>query len=533
VTFAGPAPELTPGAIIGGRLRVERVLGRGGMGVVVAAHHLQLDTRVAIKFLHSEMLSDSEAVARFSREARAAVKITSEHVARVLDVGSLESGAPYIVMEFLEGRDLSSWLQSSGPMPVEQAVEFLLHACDALAEAHSLGIVHRDLKPSNLFCIRTPDGNLSVKVLDFGISKLGEAGRNSAMSAVTRTVALMGTPFYMSPEQMKSAKSADAQSDIWALGVILYELLSGKVPFHGEAITEIAVKVATTSPATLRGARMDVPRELEAIVMRCLEKDKAKRYPSVAELAVALRPFAPRRAHVCVDRVLGIARAGRTGSTLAAPSLQGSSTVVPPETSSPFSASMAPSSPAGRRSQLALVVSIVGVALGAAVIGGIAWSHRNHPGEATAAAPLAPASSAPTADVPAAPAPAAVLPPAQAGSYAPAAEGGEAVPSHAALAPAPAGSAVASEGTHGAAPGGHGTAATDSPRTHVQGSAVHADRPATTVAHGAAAEPGSAVAHPPPPASTASSTVQPGCDPPYTLDDQGRKHFKAECFLNH
>jgi serine/threonine protein kinase len=258
----GPSLEVTvkPGDVLAGKYRVERVLGAGGMGVVVAAHHLQLDTRVAIKFLLPGMLANREAVDRFAREARAAVRITSEHVARILDVSTLETGAPYMVMEYLEGGDLAAWLRERGPLPIQQAVEFVLHACVAVAEAHGVGIVHRDLKPANLFCVLRPDGQLSIKVLDFGISKRTDTGKLSEtpVMSVTRTATILGSPLYMSPEQMQSAKGADAQSDIWALGVILYEFLTGRVPFDGEAATEIAVKVATLQPLPIRALRPEI-----------------------------------------------------------------------------------------------------------------------------------------------------------------------------------------------------------------------------------------------------------------------------------
>src|SRR3954463_12881127 len=203
------AASVRAGDILAGKYRIDRVLGVGGMGVVVAAHHMQLDERVAVKFLLPRALKNPEAVTRFIREARAAVKIKSEHVARVTDVGRLENGAPYIVMEYLEGLDLGAWLQQRGPLPVSQAVEFLLQACEAIAEAHALGIVHRDLKPANLFVIRRPDGGLSVKVLDFGIAKRIGAARGAN---ITSTAAVMGSPLYMSPEQLNSSKDADART---------------------------------------------------------------------------------------------------------------------------------------------------------------------------------------------------------------------------------------------------------------------------------------------------------------------------------
>ena len=237
-----------PGDVLVGKYRVERVLGSGGMGVVVAAHHLQLDEKVALKFLRPEALENAEHVARFDREARAAVKIKSEHVARGIDVGKLESGAPYIVMEYLEGGDLSAMLEKSGPLRFDQAVDFVLQACEAIAQAHALGIVHRDLKPSNLFCIQRPDGQLSIKVLDFGISKTtstSASGSGSRDMGMTRTTAIIGSPIYMSPEQMKSSKGVDSRTDIWSLGVILYELLTGRVPFEADTVTELAIRVAT------------------------------------------------------------------------------------------------------------------------------------------------------------------------------------------------------------------------------------------------------------------------------------------------
>jgi len=186
------AASVSVGEILAGKYRIDRVLGAGGMGVVVAAHHLQLDERVAIKFLLPEMLAQQDAVMRFSREARAAVKIKSEHVARVTDVGTLETGAPYMVMEYLEGIDLAE-LVRRGPLPITQAVDFVLQACEAIAEAHALGIVHRDLKPANLFLATLPGGVQSVKVLDFGISKLTGLSASGGQDSATRTKALMGS----------------------------------------------------------------------------------------------------------------------------------------------------------------------------------------------------------------------------------------------------------------------------------------------------------------------------------------------------
>jgi serine/threonine-protein kinase len=310
------------GEILAGKYRVERVLGVGGMGVVVAARHIELDSRVALKFLLPSLLHNREAVTRFARESRAAVKIQSEHVARVLDVGTLHNGAPYMVMEYLEGGDLSAWLQERGPLPVEQAVDFVLQASVAVADAHGLGIIHRDLKPANLFCIRRSDGQFVIKVLDFGISKLTDAARASEppSMSVTKTSAFMGSPLYMSPEQIQSAKDVDPRADLWALGVILFELLTRTVPFPGESFGEIAVKIAARDPMSLRSYRPDVPPALEEVIGRCLAKERGDRYANVGELALALLPFAPKRSKGLVERITGIIQAaGLSQSALAMP----------------------------------------------------------------------------------------------------------------------------------------------------------------------------------------------------------------------
>jgi serine/threonine protein kinase len=298
------AAGVREGDILAGKYRVDRVLGVGGMGVVVAAHHVELDDRVAIKFLLPEALHNGEAVARFAREAQAAVKIKSEHVARVTDVGRLENGAPYIVMEYLEGLDLSAWIQQRGRLPIDHAVEFLLQACEAIAEAHALGIVHRDLKPANLFVIRRPDGGLSVKVLDFGIAKRMNAVGPAA--AITSTAAVMGSPLYMSPEQLNSSKDTDARTDVWALGVILYELLVAESPFLAETMPGVMMKITASEPPPLRARRPEVPAGLERVILTCLEKDRSKRFPTIGDLAHALVEFGTPRSRISVERIAGL-----------------------------------------------------------------------------------------------------------------------------------------------------------------------------------------------------------------------------------
>ncbi len=294
------------GDVIAGKYVVERVLGIGGMGVVVAARHQGLDERVAVKFLQPMLAGHAHAVARFTREARAAVKIKSEHVAKVYDVGELETGTPYIIMEYLEGSDLAHWLSERGVLPIEQAVEFVLEACEAIAEAHALGIVHRDLKPGNLFVVHSIHGSYSIKVLDFGISKLTNSMRLGDGGPVTRTAEFIGSPRYMSPEQMRSSKDVDARTDVWSLGVILYELLAGTCPFAADNLPDLALRVVHADPARLRDQRREVPSGLEQVIRKCLEKTPQERYRSVRELAMALSPFASKRAQSSIQRISAI-----------------------------------------------------------------------------------------------------------------------------------------------------------------------------------------------------------------------------------
>lgn len=295
------ASEFSAGTILDDKYRIEKVLGTGGMGAVLLAHHLDLDERVAIKVLLPQALANPELVERFIREARASIKIKSEHVARVMDVCRLPSGTPYMVMEFLAGEDLARRLARSGALAVSEAVDLILQACEALAEAHVLGIVHRDLKPANLFLVEGVDGREIVKVLDFGISKIPVHGGASA--SMTQTETRMGSPLYMSPEQMKSSKDVDAGTDIWALGVTLHQLITATLPYAAESLPELFHLVMTTPAPGIRKSRPDLPTELEQVVLRCLSKDRGRRYRSVLELADALWPFGTSRASQSRDHV--------------------------------------------------------------------------------------------------------------------------------------------------------------------------------------------------------------------------------------
>jgi serine/threonine protein kinase len=290
------------GTVIAGKYRVEGTLGAGGMGVVVRAHHELLDQKVALKFLLPAALKDKVSVERFLREARAAVKLESEHVARILDLGTLDDGAPYIVMELLDGMDLGDLLQQRGALPVQEAVDYMLEALDAIAEAHARGIVHRDLKPSNLFCARRADGTSTIKVLDFGISKLSVGEEPLTNPALTSSFTVIGSPVYMSPEQFRSSRSVDARGDIWSLGIILYQLLTGRNPFLGNTMGELFTAIITKEPIAPRTIRPDIPPALEGAILRCLRKTPADRYPSSGELAHVLSPFGSGRASRSVKR---------------------------------------------------------------------------------------------------------------------------------------------------------------------------------------------------------------------------------------
>jgi serine/threonine-protein kinase len=365
------------------------------MGIVVQAMHLQLHQPVAMKFLLPEVLGNQQVVQRFLREAQAAVRLRSEHVARVIDVGSLESGAPYMVLEYLDGADLSSFPRSQ--LTIGGIVDLVLQACEALAEAHTLGIVHRDIKPANFFLTRGADGAPLLKVLDFGISKAPTAGSN-----LTATQSVMGTPAYMSPEQMRSSRDVDHRSDIWSLGVVLYELLQGAQPFSTDTFSSMVLKVVNDPLPPLT---VQLPGDLAAIVYRCLEKDPARRFQNVAELAHALAPYAQSetQASISVQRtrsIIGL-EAHRSATEPG-----GARRAIPPSTLSGAASARNTASTGGRRwpivAGLGVLAGVVAVAI-VASNGGGAGSGKKADGMAPAARPDIAAPPPPVAATPAAP----------------------------------------------------------------------------------------------------------------------------------
>jgi eukaryotic-like serine/threonine-protein kinase len=293
------------GTVLLGKYRVDEVLGMGGMGVVVRGVHLELGTQVAIKHLLPHMASNAGVVQRFLREAQATVRLRGAHVAKVIDVGKLDDGSPFMVMEYLAGADLGQVLRAHGAQPPPVACDLMLQVCEGMAEAHAIGIVHRDVKPSNFFVTRSPDGSPLVKILDFGISKV-PLGTELQL---TGTQAMVGTPAFMAPEQMRSATKADHRSDLWSIGVVLYQLLTNRLPFEGESFTELCLRVTMEAPMPFS---VPLPPGLGEVVLRCMEKDPARRFPSVAHLAFALAPF-------CTDPVAANAAAERASRILEAP----------------------------------------------------------------------------------------------------------------------------------------------------------------------------------------------------------------------
>lgn len=370
--------RFAPGSVIDGRFEVEAVLGRGGMGYVLAARHRDLDERVAIKLLLPHK-ADGAARERMLREAQNAAKIKSEHSVRIRDVVNSGPAAPYIVMELLRGESLSARLARGAPLEVSDVVAIVLQACEAIGEAHLVGIVHRDLKPSNLYLVDKPGHGTFVKVLDFGVSKRFETDSNHEL---TESRALLGSPVYAPPEQLRASRTVDRRADIWALGTVLYQALTQALPFRGDTLAEVCTRILQDAPPPPRTLRPDIPSSLELAILKCLEKRPDRRFGSIEELVLALRELAPAAAAktlIYLDAVRSSSSPDLIDAPLDEVDAETSRTFSPSTLTGP-SAALRPSL-AGRR--VAVAFPVAGVLVGLAVFLGLRLREPPERGPAT------------------------------------------------------------------------------------------------------------------------------------------------------
>jgi serine/threonine-protein kinase len=283
------APGIPAGTLLAGKFRVLRCLGVGGMGAVYEIEHELTKHHRALKMLHPEMAAMPGIVERFLREASAAGRVGNPHIVETFDAGTLENGAPYLVMEYLRGEPLSSRI-ARGALPVLEAVDLIGQACDGIQAAHEVGIVHRDLKPDNLF-ITEVDARPFVKILDFGISKFDPAKTGGL--ALTKEGSALGTPYYMSPEQIRGSEGIDARTDVYALGVILYECVAGVRPFEADMLTQLAILIHAGQPKRLEQVRTGLPLGFADLVHGAMAADREQRVRSAADLAAGLMRFGP------------------------------------------------------------------------------------------------------------------------------------------------------------------------------------------------------------------------------------------------
>jgi serine/threonine-protein kinase len=307
------------GQVVGGKYRLDAMIGRGGMGSVWAATHVGLGRRLAVKLIAREYVRSPEALRRFEAEAKAAARLESRHVVGVFDNGTLDDGTPFIAMELLQGETVSDRVERAGPLPLDATVELLAQCCRALAHAHAAGIVHRDIKPDNIFLAREPDtGADVVKVLDFGVAKITlDVGESS--SQITGTGALLGTPLYMSPEQVRGARDVDHRTDLYSLGLVAFTMLTGKVAIQGEAFGDILLKICTAPLPKLLASAPGLPPAMEAWFERACAREPGGRHASAQEFVDSLRAAAGAPHQVLASSASMFGDTAGVASTLAAP----------------------------------------------------------------------------------------------------------------------------------------------------------------------------------------------------------------------
>lgn len=282
---------LAPGELVAERYRVGRIIGAGGTGIVYEAQHIGLNRPVALKVIRPDIARDSSVWRRFSREARALGALHNKHVVRILDYGTLDSGLTYLVMDRLEGSDLRRLIQAEGPLPPQRAVDYVIPVCSALADAHRLNIIHRDIKPENIFLSEIRACEPTIKLLDFGVALFLDD-----VAQCTLIAPGMGPPLYLSPEQLQNPSAVDQRTDIWAVGLLLYELLAGRSPLWGLDASQTYLKIVQGPLPRIEQLCPWLPVELGAVVHHCLQVDPTQRPQSADELIIALEPFCSRHA---------------------------------------------------------------------------------------------------------------------------------------------------------------------------------------------------------------------------------------------
>jgi serine/threonine protein kinase len=347
--------------LVAGKYEVVRLIGRGGMGSVWEGRHASLGTRVAVKFIDQEYIGSREAQSRFATEARAAATIQSKHAIQILDHGVTEDGRPYIVMELLVGEPLDKRIERLGRISLQETARILGQVSRGLQRAHDAGIIHRDLKPENIYLARSPDDDDEVaKVLDFGIAKIKGPPSDLGLTSSTKTGAVLGTPYYMSPEQARGLRTIDHRSDLWSLGIIAYKCVTGVLPFDGESVGDLLVTICTAPPPVPSGTMPGLPGAFDAWFLRTVDRDPGKRHASAAALGEALSYAAGISARRAPDEQT--LRDAATRPTLAVSPLAPMPTAAG-ITSAPFTASASPSS---SRSSRGVAIAM----LAATLIGG-------------------------------------------------------------------------------------------------------------------------------------------------------------------